>query len=160
MVLMKVLWFTSQHCLGTFTMLLVKGFSQTGLFRHFSDYVFGVRNFEIRNSERAIFFFKMFKISSHLDFKNAAKNSEKFFCFWDNCIWIGIVKLSLLRRGYFSPVGNVLNSGPKIWDVNNGNFFQLNWLESDQWIRQRCCDADFNSPWARLPYCLSKAFLK
>ena len=113
---------------------------------------------EIQNLWGSYFVSKYLKFN--LNFKNAAKNSEKVFCFWDNCIWNGIVKLSLLRRGYFSPVGNVLNSGPKIWDVNNGNFFQLNWLESDQWIRQRCCDADFNSPWARLPYCLSKAFLK
>ena len=42
----------------------------------------------------------MFNISD--SFKNGAKNWEKFFCFGDNCIWIGIAKLSLLRTGYFS----------------------------------------------------------
>ena len=156
--MVKLLWCRFQQCLGTFTMLLIKGFSQRWLFRHLSDYIFRVPNFKITKSMRTAFLSKCSKF--RLDFKKARENSEKVSSFWDNCIWIGIVKLSLLRRGYFSPVGNVLNSGPKIWDVNNGNFFQLNWLESDQWIGQRCCDADFNSPWARLPYCLSKAFLK
>ena len=96
----------------------------------------------------------------NLDFKNSAKNSEKFFCFWDNIIWIGIVKLSILRRGYFSSAGNVLRSHPKIWDVNNRDFFQLNWLASDQLIGKRCCEPDFNSPWARLPCGLSKGSVK
>ena len=95
-----------------------------------------------------------------LDFKNAAKNSEKVFCFWDNCIWIGIVKLSLLRTGYFSSAANVLTSSPKICHVNKRDFFQLNFLPSDQWLWWRCCHADCNSAWARLPSCLSKGPLK
>ena len=60
------------------------------------------------------------------DFKNAAKNSEKVFCFWDNCIWIGIVKFSLLRTGYFSLEANVLRRGPKNWYANKRDFLQLN----------------------------------
>ena len=28
------------------------------------------------------------------------KNIEKVFCFWDNSIWIGCIKLSVLRREY------------------------------------------------------------
>ena len=71
----------------------------------------------------------------HLDFKNAVKNSEKVFCFRDNCIWIGIVKLSLLRTGYFSSAANVLTSSTKILHVNKREFFQLHRLGSDQWIR-------------------------
>ena len=31
----------------------------------------------------------------NLDFKNAEKNWEEVFPIWDNCIWIGNVKLSL-----------------------------------------------------------------
>ena len=69
----------------------------------------------------------------NLDLKNAAKNSEKYFCFWDNCLWIGIVKLSLLRTGYFSQAANVSTSSPNILHVNKTNFFQLNWLGSGQW---------------------------
>ena len=158
MNMIKVLWCRFQQCLGTFTMLLVEGSSEIGLFKHylttFSESVIS----EIQKLWGSYFFSKYSKFD--LNSRNAGKIWEKVFCFWDNCIWIGIVKLSLLRRGYFSLVGNVLKSGPKIWDVNNWSFFQLNWLESDQWIGQRCCDVDFNSPWARLPYCLSKASLK
>ena len=57
-----------------------------------------------------------------IDFKNAAKNSEKVFCSFDNYIRIGIVKMSLLRTGYFSSTANVLTSCPKIWDVNKREF--------------------------------------
>ena len=57
-------------------MLLVKGFSQTGLFRHLSDYVFRVGNFKITKPMRASVLSKGSKF--HLDFENAAKNREKF----------------------------------------------------------------------------------
>ena len=70
----------------------------------------------------------------HLDFKNAVKNWQKVLCFWDNCIWIGIVKLSLLRRGYFSSPANGLTRSPNIFHVNKTDFLQLNWLSSDQRI--------------------------
>ena len=69
-----------------------------------------------------------------LDFKNAAKNWEKVFYFWDNFILIGIVKLSLIKKEYFSSADNVLNSSPKISHVNKRTFFQLNWLDGDEWI--------------------------
>ena len=85
---------------------------------------------KIQNLGGSSFFKKYLKFN--LDFKNAAKNSEKVFCFWDNCIWIGIVKLSLLRTGYFSSVANVLTSSPKIWHVNKRDFFEQNFLASDQ----------------------------
>ena len=48
--------------LGHVYHILVEGFSETGLFRHLSNYVFGVRNFDFTKSMRVIFFFKMFKI--------------------------------------------------------------------------------------------------
>ena len=96
----------------------------------------------------------------NLDFKNAAKNCQKVFCFSDNCIWIGTVKLPLLRRGYFSSAANVLTCSPKSLHVNKRDFFQLNFLGSDRWIWSRCCDADSNSVWARLSFCLSKHPLK
>ena len=81
-------------------------------------------------------------------------------CLWENSIWIGIVKLSLLRMGYFSPAANVLTGSPKIWHVENRDIFKLNLLANDQWIWQKYCDADFNSALARLPCCLSKGSLK
>ena len=96
----------------------------------------------------------------NLDFKNLGKNLGKVFCFSDNCIWIGIVKLSLLKRGYFSLLGNLLTSSPKSRHVKKSDFSQLNSLGSYQWIWYRWCDADLNSAWALLPCCLSKGSLK
>ena len=58
-----------------------------------------------------------------LDFENAGKSWGKVFCYLDNCIWIGIVKLSLLRTGYFSSAANVLTSSPKIWHANKRDVF-------------------------------------
>ena len=42
------------------------------------------------------------------------KTREKVFCFWDNCISPGIVKLILLRTGYISLAANMLANSPKI----------------------------------------------
>ena len=92
--------------------------------------------------------------------KMQKKNSKKVLCFWTNCMWIAILKFSLLKTGYFPSEANVLTSSPKISHVNKRGFFKHNFLASDQWIWWRGCDADFNSVWARLPYCLSKHPLK
>ena len=80
-------------------------------------------NSEIQNLWGSSFFWNHLKFK--LDFKNSTQNSQKIFCFWDNCIWISIVKLSLLGTGYFSSAANVLTSSPKIWHVNKREFFQL-----------------------------------
>ena len=69
-----------------------------------------------------------------VDCNNAPKNSEKVFSFWDNYIWNGIVKLSLLRTWYFSSVANVLTSSTKIGHVRNRDCSQLSWLANGQWI--------------------------
>ena len=132
MNMIKMLWCRFQQWSCTFTMLLFEGSSETGLFRHLSDHVFGVHNFGNTNSMRVIFFFKILKICAW--FQKCNKKFRKIFCFWDNWIWIGIVKLSLLRRRYFSLTGNVLTSRPKICDVNKRDIFQLNWVGSDHWI--------------------------
>ena len=131
MKMIKSLWSRFQQCLCTCTILVVDATSETRLLRHLSDYVFQVRNFESTQSMRVIFYSKILKFNR--DLNNAAQNSEKFFCFWDNCIWICILKFSHLRRGYFSSAANVLTSSPKILHVNKRDFFQLNSLSSGQW---------------------------
>ena len=77
-------------------------------------------------------------------------------CFWDNCIWTGIVKLSLLGTGNFQSAANLLTSSPKIFHLNKTDFFQLNWLGSAQWQWKRQFVEDMNRAWARLPCCFSK----
>ena len=132
MNMLKVLWWWFQEHFCTFTMLFVEGSSETGLFRHLSDHFFGDRNFRNIKSMKVIIFRKILK--SYARFKKCIKKLRKSFFFRDNYIWIDIVKLSLLRTGYFSSAGNVLTSSPKIWHVNKRDIFQFIWLGSDQWI--------------------------
>ena len=127
MNMIKLLWCRFQRCLSTFTILLVEASSETGLYKHLSDYDFGVRNFENTKAMRVIFFLKRSKLQ--LDFRKAAQKREKDFCFWDNIIWIAIVRFPLLRTGYFSSTANVLTSSSKILHVNIRDFFQLNSLD-------------------------------
>ena len=57
-------------------MLVVHGSSETGLFRHLSNRVFGVRNFRNTKTMKVIFFSKC--LGFKLNFKNAAKIEKKF----------------------------------------------------------------------------------
>ena len=139
-------------------MLLFEASSETGRFRHLPAYVFGVCNFKNAKSMRVIFFEKCLKLN--LDFQNPAKNWEKVLCFWDNCIRTGIVKLFLLRTRFFSSAANAFTRSPKILLVNKRDFFQVNWLGSNQSIWQRHCHADFICPWVRFSCCFSKSRLK
>ena len=132
MNMIKTMWCRFQPCSGTFPMLLLEGSSQTRIFRHLSNYVFRARNFGKTRAFRVIFSSKMFEIESR--FQKWSRKLRKLFCFWDNCIWIGIPKLSLLRTGHFSSVAYVLTSSTKISHVNNRDFFQLHLLGSDQSI--------------------------
>ena len=125
--------------LGMLTMLLAERSFEAGFFRHLSNRALRIRNFGNTKAVRVIFFF--FKYSKfNLDLKNAAKSWQKLFCFSDNCIWIGIVKMSLFRTGYFSSVANVLTRYPQIWYVNKGDFFEKNFLASDQRVWYSCYD--------------------
>ena len=58
-------------------MILVEGSSETGLFRHLSNHVFGVRNFGNTKSMRVIFVSKCSKFNT--DLKNFKKSEKKFF---------------------------------------------------------------------------------
>ena len=62
------------------------------------------------------------------------KIGEKKFCFWETCIWIGCVKLSLLRTEYLSSALNMLTNRLKVLNMSKKDFFQLNYLLSDQKI--------------------------
>ena len=110
--MIKVLWCKLQRCLCMFTMLLVEGSSETRFFRHLSDYVFGDRNLGNTKPMTASFFSNCSKFNLVLG--NAEKRWEKVFRFGYNCIWVGIVKLYLLRAGYLLSAAIVLTSRPKI----------------------------------------------
>ena len=85
---------------------------------------------EIHRLWGSSFFWKCSKFN--VDLRNAEKIWEKVFCFWDNSIWIGFVKLSLLRREYLSSAVNVLTNSLKIFHSTKTDFSQLNYVHSDQ----------------------------
>ena len=86
---------------------------------------FGVRNFENTSAMRVNVFF--WKCSKHnLDCKNAEKYLESIFRFWDNCIWVGFVKLSLLRSECLQQAVNVLTNSPEITFSNSIAFKVIN----------------------------------
>ena len=62
------------------------------------------------------------------------KLDKNVFCFSDNGIWIGFVKLSLCWREYLPSVVNVLTNSLKILYINKTDIFLLNCLHSDQQI--------------------------
>ena len=64
--------------------------------------------------------------------ESAEKNWEKFFRFWDNCIWIGCVKHSLLKTEDLSKAVNLLNTSLKILHLTKSDFFKLNCLHRNQ----------------------------
>ena len=67
-----------------------------------------------------IFFWNSSKFNA--DLKNAEKNREKVFCFWDKCLWIVGIEFSLLRREYLSSAVNLLRKGLKNFHVSKSDF--------------------------------------
>ena len=67
-----------------------------------------------------------------VDFKNIEKKLEKDFSFRDNCIWIGCIKLSLLRREYLPSALSMLGNSLEFLHVTNREFWQVICLPSDQ----------------------------
>ena len=119
-----------EQCFSAFAMLLVEGDSETVFLDVYLTASLGLRNFRNTLAMRVIFVWKSLKFN--LDFKNAEKNQEKVFWFWDNWIWIGCVKLSPLRREYLSSaVNKLLTNSLKILHITKSTFSKLNILHSD-----------------------------
>ena len=60
------------------------------------------------------------------------KIKKKFFYFLDKYIWIGCVKLPVLRTENFSSAVNVLTNSPNIFHITKRYFFTLNCFRVDQ----------------------------
>ena len=85
---------------------------------------------EINQLWGSSFFWKCSKFK--VDFENLRKNPEKAFCFWDNYVRNGCVKLSVLRGEYLSSAVNVLTNSYKSLRLTKTDFFWLNYLPNDQ----------------------------
>ena len=57
---------------------------------------------------------------------------RKSFLFGDNCVRIGSIKLSLLRREYLSSAVNVLTKRYKALHLTKTDFLRLNYLPNDK----------------------------
>ena len=62
----------------------------------------------------------------HAYCRNAIKNQQKVFHFWDNGVWTCFAKLCTLQREYLLWAVNVLTNSVVISDQTNADFFQLN----------------------------------
>ena len=66
-----------QHCFGPFTILLVEGYSEKGLFRNLPNPFFAVRKFKNTSALRVTFFLKIFQIESK--FRKCKKKFRQYF---------------------------------------------------------------------------------
>ena len=78
--MLKVLSFGFDMFFSPFTMLLVKGLFETGLFRHLSNYVYWSRKVQKYISYKGHLFLKMFKLESKFrKLKKTTKIQQIFF---------------------------------------------------------------------------------
>ena len=98
----------------------------------------------------------------NLNLQNAKKKKKKknILCFLDNCILKSCSKVSLLRREYLLLEVNGLTNGPRILNITQREFLNVNCFHRDQWIWQRRCRLDFHSVSVGLPCYLRNGLLK
>ena len=104
---------------------------------------------EINKLWASSFFWKYSKLNLH--FENTLKNPEKVFSFWDNCMWMGSIKLSLLGREHMSTAFILLRNSLKLSHITKRDFLPLNSLPIAQQI---CCTfsrSDLNRVETHLP---------
>ena len=116
-----MLWLRFEQCLGPFTMLLFEEYSERGIFRHLSNHGFPNPIFrKYMSYEGRLFDGSLMSIS-----KMAHKSWEKVFPFRDNCISIGSIKLSLLRREHLWLAVNVSKNVLRFCLLPRGTFSNL-----------------------------------
>ena len=57
---------------------------------------------------------------------------QKVFSFWDNSMWMGCIKLSLLGREHLSTALIVLTKRLKLSHITKRDFLELNWIPVEQ----------------------------
>ena len=128
--LVNVVWFWFSKCFVPLTCRLLKGPMKEDFLEIWLRPFFGVPNFGNTWGMRVILFWKctMFK----LHFKSAVSNWENVLSFWDYCIWIGCLILSLLTREYLLLAVNILKNIFKTFHVTKRDLFQLNCFGSHE----------------------------
>ena len=59
-----------------------------------------------------------------MQIQKTKKNREKRFCFWDKCIWIVCIHLSLIAREHLSSAVNVLRKGVRNFHLSKSDFYK------------------------------------
>ena len=129
---MKVLSCRLQQCFWPVTMLLVEWSCVWK--RTFETFIWArLSQSEISETYKlwaSSFLSKCSKVD--LNFKTTKEDMEKIFSFLDICIWVGCVKLSLLRREYLTSVVSLLTNSPELLYITKRNFFKLDLFYSCQ----------------------------
>ena len=107
---------------------------------------------------RGIFFWKKSKIWPK--FRKCKIKLGKVLSFWDNCIWMGCIKFSLLGREHLPRALIVLTNSLNLWHMYKRDFLHLNCLHFEQWICCRCYRWDLNIVDTCLPCCFFNGNLK
>ena len=107
---------------------------------------------------RVIFFRKMSKIEPQ--FRKCKIKLQKVFSFWDNCMWMGSIKKSLLGREHLITAFIVLRNSLKLSHITKRDYFQLNCLPVYQLIWYRSCRSNSNIVQTGLPCSFWKGNLK
>ena len=68
----------------------------------------------------------------NVDFENTLKNGENVFGFWDNCMWMGCIKLSLFVRAHLSTTVVVLTNSLNLFFITKRDLLQLKCISSEQ----------------------------
>ena len=125
MVKVLSLWF--QHCFIPLPCSLSKRLLEGDFIDIYLTTFFGVRKFKNTWAIRVIFFLKLVKIEYKF-IKCQKKNWKNIFRFWAKGIRKCSNKLPLLRTEYLLSAVNGLTNSPKIGNITQRNFFNLNWF--------------------------------
>ena len=142
-----------QHCLQPVNMLTAEGLPEIENFGSLSSYLFRSQEFrKLLSYEIHPFFSKYWKFD--VEFRNAMKNGEKDFGFWDNIICICGTKFTLLWKEYLWLTVNVLKSCANISNITKSNFLQLSLFQINGTVVQTLCHAYLSSVWDPLTHWL------
>ena len=101
-------------------MVLVEGSYEKGLLERFDSQRFSESVISDIHQLSGSSLSRCSKFKLHL--KNAEKKWGNVFSFFHNCTWIGCLKLSLLRREYFSLVVHMLGNILKTFHITKRHF--------------------------------------
>ena len=156
---MEVLQCRSKQSLAPANTFTLEGCSKTGAYGYWSNHICRGQGVQYYKSyEGGLFFSKSAKCC--VDSKNAVKNWENIFRFWDNSVWTWCLNFSHLWREYMWPSINGLPNRRKISDLTKTDVFLVNSSYINGKLEENYCSAGSNSVSGTWTSLLSKGVLK